>query len=423
MVEVSVPTLLWYGDTSLRLHFPSTWKVTTYPMAGQDRPPLDDQGIKAAFAHPLGSKTVGELARTRTEAVIVVDDMTRPTRAYQLIPYLLRELTANGISEDHIRFLVALGAHGAADRADFAKKLGEDVVERFPVYNHNPFGYVTHVGETRRGTPVYVNNEFMACDLRIALGSIVPHPITGFGGGPKIILPGIVGIETIRHNHTLVPRFPAEREQTASAAPSSPAAGWGRVTGNVPRLDAGEAAKLAGLDIKVDAILNGRCQTAGLFVGEVATAFQAGVTQAATAYTTHSPRDMDIVVANTFAKANEAGLALWLAERTVREGGTVVLIANAPDGQCTHYFYGKFGKDVGGRLTPGKRYPRIGQLIVYSQYPVKDPLLAIEAPEAMLWLTEWDAVVDELQHTHAGTPSVAIFPTTEIQIPPEEIHL
>jgi nickel-dependent lactate racemase len=423
MIEVSVPTLLWYDDTSLRLRFPPAWKVTTYPMDGHDLPPLDDRGIKTALSHPFGSKTVGELAKTRTEAVIVVDDMTRPTRAYQLIPFLLRELTENGISDDHIRFLMALGAHGAADRVDFVKKLGEDVVEQFPVFNHNPFGYVTHVGETSRGTPVYINSEFMACDLRIAIGSIVPHPITGFGGGPKIILPGIAGIETIRHNHTLSPRFLAEQGPTAAAASSPPSAGWGKVTGNVPQLDAGEAAKLAGLDIKIDAILNGRCQTAGLFVGEVSTAFQAGVKRATKAYATHPPHDVDIVVANTFAKSNEAGLALWLAERTIREDGTVVLIANTPDGQCTHYFYGKFGKDIGGRLIRGKRYPKIGKLIVYSQYPVKDPLLAIEAPDEMLWLTEWDDVLHELQQTHAGTPSVAIYPTTEIQVPPEEIQI
>jgi hypothetical protein len=54
---------------------------------------------------------------------------------------------------------------------------------------------------------------------------------------------------------------------------------------------------------------------------------------------------------------------------------------------------------------------------------VKDPLLAIEAPDEMLWLTEWDDVLHELQQTHAGTPSVAIYPTTEIQVPPEEIQI
>lgn len=423
MIEVSVPTLLWYSDTSLRLRFPSEWKVKTYPMDGDSLPPLDDMGIKTALSNPIGSKTVGELAKTRKEAVIVVDDMTRPTRAYRIIPFLLKELNDNGISDDHIRFIVALGMHSAADRVDFVKKLGQDVVEQFPVYNHNPFGYLTHVGDTSRGTPVHINSEFMACDLRIAIGCIVPHPITGFGGGPKIILPGIAGFDTIRYNHSIHPRFLAERGQTAVEAKPRPSAGWGKLAGNVPQLDAEEAAKLSGLNVKIDAMLNGRCQTSGLFVGDVSKAFSAGVKRATKVYATHPSNDVDIVVANTFAKSNEAGLALWLAERTVREGGTVVLIANAPDGQCTHYLYGKFGKNIGGRLFSGKRYPKIGKLIVYSQYPVKEPLLVIGAPNEMIWLKEWNDVLEELKKTHLGTPTVAIYPTTEIQVPSEEIRI
>ena len=423
MIEVSVPTLLWYGDTSLRLQFPSDWKVKTYPMDGDSLPPLDDRGIITALSSPIGSRTVGELAKTRKEAVIVVDDMTRPTRAYQIIPFLLKELNDNGISNDHIRFIMALGMHGAADRADFIKKLGEEVVEQFPVYNHNPFGYLTHVGDTSRGTPVHVNSEFMECDLRIAIGCIVPHPITGFGGGSKIILPGIAGFDTVRYNHFIRPRFLAEGSQTATEAQPRPSTCWGKLAGNVPQLDAEEAAKLSGLDIKIDAILNGRCQTAGLFVGDVSKAFRAGTKRATKVYATHPPKDVDIVVANTYAKSNEAGLAMWLAQKTVREDGTVVLIANAPDGQCTHYLYGKFGQKIGGRLFRGKRYPKIGKLIVYSQYPVKEPLLVIGAPNEMMWLKEWDNVLDELQQTHSGTPTVAIYPTTEIQVPPEEIRI
>jgi nickel-dependent lactate racemase len=392
-------------------------------MDGDSLPPLDDRGIKRALSNPIGSKTVGELAKTRKEAVIVVDDMTRPTRAYQIIPFLLKELNDNGISDDHICFIVALGMHSAADRVDFVKKLGEGVVEQFPVYNHNPFGYLTHVGDTSRGTPVHINSEFMTCDLRIAIGCIVPHPITGFGGGPKIILPGIAGIDTVRYNHFICPRFLAERGQTAAEAQPSLTACWGKLAGNIPQLDAEEAAKLSGLNIKIDAILNGQCQTVSLFVGDVSKAFRAGVKRATKVYTTHPPKDVDIVVANTFAKSNEASLAMWLAERTVREGGTVVLIANAPDGQCTHYLYGKFGKNIGGRLFSGKRYPKIGKLIVYSQYPVKEPLLVIGTQNEMIWLKEWNDVLEELQKTHSGTPTVAIYPNTEIQVPPEEIRI
>ena len=76
------------------------------------------------------------------------------------------------------------------NRVDFAKKLGEETLSRFPVYNHNPFVNCVYVGTTSYGTEVFINAEVMKCDLKITIGSIVPHIFAGFGGGSKIIMPG-----------------------------------------------------------------------------------------------------------------------------------------------------------------------------------------------------------------------------------------
>jgi nickel-dependent lactate racemase len=415
--EVKVPTLLWYGDKTLTLRFPAGWDVEVYPMDGDDRPPIGDREIRSAFSKPIGSKTIGELAGTHEEAVIVVDDMTRATRAYQLVPHVLRELREGGISKDHVRFIVGLGAHGSCDRIDFVKKLGEEVVEQFPVYNHNPFGNLTYLGKTSRGTPVSINSEFMACDLRIGVGSIVPHPQAGFGGGAKIVLPGVASIETITHNHGEVGGF------TGAVFNPHPTAGWGRYSGNVLRLDMEEAAKMAGLHVKVDAILNGKGQISGLFMGDVIAEFKEGVKLAKEVYSTSIPEEPDIVVANTYAKSNEASLAMWLATLTVRDGGSVVLIANAPDGQVNHYVYGKFGKDLGGTLYTGRR-PRtkISRLIIYSAYEIRDPQLQILDPDEQIWLRDWGEVLEELKKSHGDRARVAVFPNTEIQIPPQSIR-
>ena len=417
MKEVIVPSLLWYGDQKLRLRFPSEWRVDVYPMKGNDFPPLNDKEIKAAFLKPIGSKPISELARNSKEVAIVVDDMTRPTRAYQILPPLLEELRDNGISDDHVRFIVGLGAHGACDRVDFAKKLGENIVERFPVYNHNPFGGLTYVGDTSRGTPVHVNSEFLTCDLRIGIGCIVPHPYAGFGGGAKIILPGIAGMNTIVHNHGKVSGY------TGVKSHPHPTTGWGKADGNVLQLDNEDAARLAGLNIKIDAIVNGGGQTVGLFAGDASKEYREGLKMAKKVYSTNAPKEVDIVVANTYAKANEASLAMWLANRTVKSGGVVVLVANAPDGQVTHYLLGKFGREIGGTFYSGKpHYPRIGKLIVYSAYEVRDPFLQIADPKEIIWLKEWKEVLEELEKGNTEKPKVAVYPNTETQIPHEEIR-
>ncbi len=109
--------------------------------------------------------------------------MTRVTRVYGMVPFVLKELAKAGIPDSRIQFICATGSHTAWDRTLLEKKLGREVLARFPVYNHNPFNKCTYAGTTSYGTAVYANGEVMKCDLKIAIGSIVPHPGTGFGGG------------------------------------------------------------------------------------------------------------------------------------------------------------------------------------------------------------------------------------------------
>jgi len=414
MKTVEVPTLLWYGDRKLPLQFPSEWDVRLYPMDGNQLLPINDEQIRVAFSNPTGSKTIGRLARGRRKAAIVFDDMTRPTKPYVLLPYILKELRDNGVSDDHIRFIMALGAHGAQNRMDFVKKLGEEVVEGFPVWNHNITGNVEFLGETTRGTPVEVNGEFMSCDLRIALGSIVPHPMAGFGGGAKIIVPGISSLRTINYNHVDVYLSGPDR------APH-PTTGWEKVDGNILIEDNEEVARMSGLDVKIDVVLNGHAQPVGLFVGDFAAEYREGVDLGRKVYANKMPKDQDIVVANNYFKSNEAVLAMDVAVRTVREGGTVVLVSIAPDGQISHYTGGKWGKNLGGPLYDGRggarTYPKLGKLLVYTPYKLKDPFLPIANPEEMTWLKTWTEVLEELRNLHPSKPRVAVLPNAEVQRP------
>ncbi len=411
---VEMPTLLWYGNTDVELQFPEDWEVHLCPMPGANHPALGPRVIREALSNPLGSERIGSLAAKREEAAIIFDDMTRPTRTYEIVPFILEELKKGGISDDHIRFVDALGCHGANNRPDFVKKLGEDVVERFPVYNHNPFHNLTDIGETSRGTPVQVNAEVMECDLKIGVGCVVPHPSAGYGGGAKIILPGVVSLDTTYHNHGVVGRV------KPGSTSLHPTVGWGKVEQNVMRLDMEEAARLAQLDVKVDALINSRGETTALFAGDFVKEHREAVKLARRVYETKPLAEADIVVANTYAKANEARLAMPMALASVKSGGTVVLIANTPEGQVTHYLNGKFGKEGGGRLCFPRSYPpELGRLIVFSPYKIVDPFLSWGNPDSYTWVKTWGEVLEELKTTHAGTARVAVYPNAETQCPPQ----
>ena len=94
--------------------------------------------------------------------------------------------------------------HAALTLSDFTKKLGVEIVSRFPVYNHTPYENCSYVGTTSSGVPLYINDEVLSADLKIGIGSVLPHSFNGFGGGGKIILPGVAGMESIYRNHRAV---------------------------------------------------------------------------------------------------------------------------------------------------------------------------------------------------------------------------
>jgi nickel-dependent lactate racemase len=414
MTTVEVPTLLWHDTENVALDFPSTWTVTKCEMNGAHMPSMTTNSLQVALQQPIRSLPFGKLARKKSEVAIVIDDMTRPTKPSLILPYILHELQANGISRDHVRFIIGLGAHGTIYRRDYVKKLSENVVDEYPVWNHNVFDNHEHLGETTLGTPIEINAEFMACDLKIAIGGIVPHPLTGFGGGAKIITPGISSLKTINHNHINV---------GLSGPKGTPHStiGWGKIENNIMMQDNEEIARLAGLDMKIDMVFNASAQPVGLFVGEVSAEFRKGVEMAQSVYATKTPSAVDIVVANNYFKSNEASLALGIAGETVREGGTIVLIAFNPEGQVPHYSVGKWGKAVGGALFNQRRRlgikPRFGNLIIYSPHKQRDPTLPIGNPETQKWVKTWKEVIEELQNLHPANPTVAVYPTAEVQRP------
>src|SRR4030042_2917346 len=353
---VNLPQLLWYENDEVKLRFPSSWEINVCYMKGHRRPPLTRQQLKDTLLNPIGTKPIRKLAKGKKEVVILFDDIARPTRVAEIFPFVLEELKAAGIKDDQIRFIAAVGAHGALTRLDFARKLGEVVLSRFPVYNHNPYENCTFAGNTKLGTPVSVNSEVMNCDLKIGIGSILPHPMTGFGGGGEIVLPGVSPVDSIEHFHGKV----------MESAPQT--TGLGNHDENVMRFDTEEAAKLAGLDMTIDGIVNGRGEVSALFVGDPVLEHREGVKLAKQVYGTEGIAGADIAVTNAYVKSSEAAISIMIAIRSIKlPGGTVVMNINAPEGQILHYLLRSFGKTYGGRTSVSRKGPtRRSQVLVLN---------------------------------------------------------
>lgn len=412
MMEVSVPSLAWFGNIPLKLEFPEDWEVKRCKVECEGHQAMGDREIRAAIENPIASKPLSRLVKGCPEVAIIIDDMTRPTRSYQYVKPILEILHGAGVPRDNIRFIMAGGSHGTFGRLDFAKKLGDDIVAEYQCYNHNPYEYLEYLGDTTRGTPVHVNAEVMSCELKIGIGTVLFHRLMGFTGGGKIILPGVSGIDTIEHNHGKVGGF-------GPGLTPHPSTGYLKNEGNIIRLDAEEAARMAGLDFKVDTVLNLDLEPMSVYSGDLVEAHRMASRDALRWHRTEAPKEMDIVVANTYMRANEAQLGLWPAYQSVKEEGSIVLIANAPDGEIPHWIFGQHGKRRGARLWNPERRPLLKgkRLIIYSPYKERSYDIKLGLPEQTVWIREWREVLEILRAYHGDRAKVAVLPDATMGIP------
>jgi lactate racemase len=400
----------FFGDDEIDAEFPEDWAVAECRMAGHGAEPMCADQIRAALANPVGTPRLRDMARGKERVCIIFDDLPKPTRTDRIAPFVIEELHAGGITDDQIRFVCGPGTHHPLSYAELAAKLGADIVERYPVYNHSIWENLVFKGSTSAGTPVWINREFDSCDLRLGIGSIFPHGGAGFGGGGKLILPGISGIETVASHHlnTSLKRMPI-----------------GVVEGNKFREDIEEAARLAGLMFKVDVVINEKREAIGLFCGDFVQEHRAGVPLARKTYATPIARDADVVVTNTYPDEGQMGRGHWMVPMSLRDGGDVVVLTHFHEGQNLHQFNSRFGTDFGGRgYKPGGRYPALAnasRVLIMSRFLSKYDRDQAGPPEKVAWCRDWDSVLAELTCRHGRGTKVAVYPYSTLQVPTPEL--
>lgn len=405
-MKIKVPYASWYGDHEVSLDFPCEWRVSL--AQPRDAEPLREEEIWLAFRTPIGTKRISELAGKRKDAVLIVDDISRPTPVSQLMPYIIDELEAGGLDEGHIKIVVATAAHRPQTQEDLLKKLGEEAVSRFEIFSHNPYDDLKYLGKTSRGTPVYVNRLVAEADLKIGVGGIYPHGGAGFGGGGKILLPGVAGIETIEANHKNIP-----------------GRGHGVIEKNENRADIEEAARISSLDMIVNAVLNSRRRIVGVFVGDPIKAHREGVKLAREVYKTEMPERRDIIVTNAYPLDTEMFQivkALWMMGRLHDGGSTTVLLAACSEGRGYHALYQKGGRlwvpPEGSWLK--KKFPRtkpsMKRLLLVSPNLNRKDVNQIFPEEETELFGNWEEALEELENRYSGRTHVSVFPCASIQI-------
>jgi hypothetical protein len=150
-----------------------------------------------------GGGRLEDFARPGAKVAIVVDDPSRWTPIRDALPVVLRRLHASGIRAGDVTISVGVGRHLAVDDAAMRRRVGDDVAATYRCFSppvDDRSAYVD-LGKTPEGIPVLVFRPVAEADLRILIGSVLPHLQAGFGGGYKLIFPGTSHRDTLGALH------------------------------------------------------------------------------------------------------------------------------------------------------------------------------------------------------------------------------
>jgi len=315
-----------FGKSGINVAVPESFR--TQVVLSHTAKAVDDEraAIEAALDAPIGTAPLVQLAAGKKTAAISVCDITRPAPNSRTLPPLLDRLHTAGIPVEGITILIATGLHRGATEDEIVTIVGEEIAAKYRIVSHDAKALSEHrfLGATGRGTPVHIDERFMAADLHITLGFIEQHLMLGFSGGRKLIAPGLAAQETIKVIHS--PRFIRE-----------PLAMEGSTVGNPLHDELLEIARLARHDLILDVTLTQDRRISGVFAGDPVQAHAAGVAFTEQTCLERLEEPVDAVI--TSAAGYPLDLTFYqcvkgitAATHMVKPGGRILLIGQCAEG-------------------------------------------------------------------------------------------
>jgi nickel-dependent lactate racemase len=309
-----------YEGGKLDFSLPSGWNVLTcQDCSAASVVPNVEREIERALDNPIGSLPLEGLARPGMDVVVLFDDNQRPTPAHLAFPHILNRLNNAGIPDERISGVCALGTHPPLSSEQLEKKVGQEAFRRLQgrIQNHDPRSNENVlIGRTNRGTLVEVNRFVAQSDLVVGIGECMPHPYSGFGGGCKIIMPGVSSYRAVADHH-----YTWMRNKNSKL---------NLLKGNPFYEDLAEAGRLSKLSFKLDFIINEKHEVIRAFAGDPVEEHRSASEYAASLYMVPLAKRPDVVI--TSAAPLEIGVnatkSLLNASLAVRMGGTIIWVAS-----------------------------------------------------------------------------------------------
>jgi lactate racemase len=322
---------LAYGETGLDIDVDP--EATTVVEPVHHEAAHDQAGVlTTALRSPVAGPPLRERVRPGQSVAISVCDGTRPQPRHLMVPAVLAEL--DGIVRlDDVVILIATGTHRGNSERELRQMLGDEVVDRVRIVNHDARDreQLTWVGTFGDEVPVWLNREWVHADVRITTGFVEPHFFAGFSGGPKLVAPGLAALETVLVLHD-------------AARIGDPRATWGITHGNPVHDDVRAIAEATGVTFALDVVLNRDKDIVAAFGGDLLPMHAAATAAAKKMAMRPVPAPFDVVVTTNSGFPLDQNLyqavkGMSAAYQVVRPGGTIVCAAECRDGFPDHGSY------------------------------------------------------------------------------------
>ena len=296
---------------------PEAWAVTHFVEAearGHLAPV--EQMVLNALSQPAGTEPLTDLLPRARRISVIVDDATRPTPVTLILKTLLPQIEATGVDRGHITIVVALGTHEAMKKEALELRLGPDILSRYKVVQHNAWqDDLVPVAIPGDGRLLKINPEVARADFRIGISSILPHPMAGYGGGPKIVMPGVANYEFIRDHHMKHLMHP---RSTA-----------GLTGGNPFHEDCMKAAQAIGLNFSINCVYDQNGEIVQVIGGSLDAAFKKAVETCLAVLGHRFQEKVDITIASVYphSHGHQFFKGLSAPDAVTKETGAILLIA------------------------------------------------------------------------------------------------
>jgi nickel-dependent lactate racemase len=339
---------LKYGPTSIPFEYAEDrFEILS---AADDPPPLSDVELNDKLDTPIGSDKLDDIIRPGETVLFVVPDATRRAACGQIINILVRRLIANGTAPHEMSVIFATGIHRPVTESEKHEILTSFIAQRIKTMDHNPrdLARLVRAGETSGGIAVELDRALGEFDRVVLIGGVTFHYFAGFTGGRKLICPGLASSRTISATHKLA--FDCDRMTRREGV------GTGLLDGNAVHEAFVEAASFIKPSFAVNAIVDENGDATDIFSGDWIESHRVACAAYAKRNTIEITHKRELVIASCGGHPHDINMiqahkALEAASHACIDGGTIVLLAECPEGTGRTDFVNWFESASSGELA------------------------------------------------------------------------